>query len=179
MWVREADGGAPVPTGYSPHPRRGPLAGVPSSLTSPAKSLLLLQAQVSDGAFSSLKPSRLLLMESPAPSSAFQSCVIATSCSDFYCRVALTPSAHCGFQEDREEVVSAWSPDRLNGTAFSRGSPSPPRPGDPGVGGEGDMKITTAGHLAQVRTFAGGAPSDGGAVEARAHLRGLSAHRPC
>ena len=52
--------GAPVPTGYSPHPRRGPLAGMPSSLTSPAKSLLLLQAQVSDGAFSSLKPSRLL-----------------------------------------------------------------------------------------------------------------------
>ncbi|XP_043763121.1 collagen alpha-1(X) chain-like [Cervus elaphus] len=53
-------------------------------------------------------------------------------------------------------IVSAWSPDRLNGTAFSRGSPSPPRPGDPGVRGEGYMKITTAGHLAQVHTFVGG-----------------------
>ena len=95
-------------------------------------------------------------MESLAPSSAFQTCVIATSCSDFYCRVALTPRAHCGFHEDREAVVSAWSPDRLNRTAFSRGSSSPPRPGDPGVGGEGDMEIPTVGHLAQERTFAGG-----------------------
>lgn len=52
--------GAPVPTGHSPHPRRVPLAGIPSPLTSPAKSLLLLQAQVTDGTSSSLRPSRFL-----------------------------------------------------------------------------------------------------------------------
>lgn len=60
VWVREADSGAPVPAGHSPHPRRVPLAGMPSPLTSPVNSLLLLQAQVTVGASSSLRPSRFL-----------------------------------------------------------------------------------------------------------------------
>ena len=50
----------PVPAGHSPHPRRVPLAGMPSPLTSPVNSLLLLQAQVTVGASSSLRPSRFL-----------------------------------------------------------------------------------------------------------------------
>ena len=60
IWIREAYSGAPVLTGHSHHPRRVPLAGMPSPLTSPVKSLLLLQAQVTEGASSSLRPPRFL-----------------------------------------------------------------------------------------------------------------------